>query len=123
MIWGAKNFERDDALNVLDWWYMMIIEDIKKTFKRENQGTLYEDYGESRIIANIDILLTLMKHYGVLPNLTPEEVIHWKENYLQTFDRTINKYDPVEGYVEERKQVIAETFDSLHALIKELLDD
>jgi hypothetical protein len=121
--WGTDNFERDDALNVLDWWYEKIIDDIKKTFDRDNQTTLFEDYGESRIVANLDILITLVERYQSLPNIQLQQITQWKQDYLQAFDRTIENYLSVEGFVEERRKIVEGTFDKLYTLVQQILED
>ncbi len=113
-IWGVGNMERDDALNVLDGWCISIIDEIRKTFNQDRLTTLYGDAGESRIIGNIDILITLISHYRTYPNLSLEEIDKWHEDYLDTFDRTIGLYNPEPGFVTWRREFIIKTFDRLH---------
>ena len=122
-VWGPGNFERDDALNVLGWWYQNLVDDIRQTFNRDHQQTLYEDYGESRIVANIDILIILVEHYESYPNLQPDEVMQWKQNYLESFERTIHSYIPASGFVEERRKIIETTFDKLKTITEQMFDE
>lgn len=123
-VWGDGNFERDDALNMLDGRYAQLLEDIRKTFQRKHETTLYEDTGESGIVANIDILTTLFEHYqSTPPGLALEEIAQWKQDYLDTFDRTIQEYLSAPGFAERRRKTVEATFDRLYTLLKEWFED
>ena len=121
--WGDGNFERDDALNVLDEWYEQIVEGIRRTFQREHEKTLYSDYGELSIVANIDILITLFERYQSSPSLDLDEIARWKQDYLATFDRTIQQYLQAPGFAERRRKTVEATFDRLYDLLKAWYED
>ncbi len=118
---GTGNTDRDDFYNLLAIWLQRIEQDIRHTFTFESEETLYNDEGESHIIGNVDILLTLCEHYDEMPVTIRDlsEVVHWKTEYLTTFDKTIHAYAQTPGYIEKRRSVIIETFDKLYELVKE----
>lgn len=122
-IWGTGNFERDDALNVLDRWIEKIRGQIRETFQLEHNKLLYEDFGESRIIANIDILTTLLERYDTYPYIELDEIKQWQKDYLETFDRTIDMYSPTPEFRKERRKKIEETFDRFYDIVKQILED
>ncbi len=122
-IWGPGNFERDDSLNVLEGVFEEIIEDIQRCFTFESERTLYEDFGEATIVAQIDILCTLLKHYQYVPDFGTEKIAKWKQDYLDTFDRTINQYSSSPDYIKSRRQVVENTFDEFHDIVKKAWED
>jgi hypothetical protein len=118
-IWGYGNFERDDSLNVLGDLFEHIIQDIRETFSADSEKSLYDDFGESHIVANIDILITLFQHYRSYPSMNLEEIAKWKQDYLSTYDRTIHEYSDSIEYINQRRQVIIDTFDQLYRIIRD----
>ncbi len=122
-VWGTGNFERDDSLNVLDRWIEKIREQIRETFQLEHEESLYEDFGESRIIANIDILTALLECYETYPYIELEEIKHWRKDYLETFDRTIDVYSPTPEFKKERREKIEITFDRFYNIVEQILGD
>ncbi len=122
-IWGTENFERDDALNVLDNWIRGILTQIRETFLRDHETSLYYDFGESRIIGNIDILTTLLERYRIDPDIELDEINKWKTDYLNTFDRTIHRYEPKPQYVTERRKKIEDTFARFYEIVNEIYSE
>ena len=122
-IWGTGNFERDDSLNVLDRWIEQIRQQIRETFQLERENSLYKDFGESRIIANIDILTTLLNRYRTYPYIELDEIKQWREEYLKTFDQTVHVYDPKPEFEKERRREIEQTFDRFHEVVRQILED
>jgi hypothetical protein len=121
---GPGNFDSDTAYDTLGFLLDNIADEIRQTFKLDSEKSLYGDLGEGRIMANIDIVLTLCDHYKAHPSLDdPDEIIKWKQDYLNTFDRTIEYYRPSPGFTEKRRKVIGETFDKLYQLVKEMNED
>jgi hypothetical protein len=121
-IWGYNNFESDGALDVFGNMINQIADKIREVFTYESDGTFYRGYGDSHIIANIDILGTLYEQYKIYHDLRIEEVIKWKENYLDTFDRITKNDVEQEGveFNEKRREVIKVTFDRLINIMKEI---
>ncbi len=86
---GPRNFDSDTAYDVLYTLFEGIINEIRQTFTLDSEESLYGDRGEE-VMANIDIILTLCNHYEAHPTLTElDEITKWKNDYLNTFDRTI----------------------------------
>lgn len=121
--WDIDNFDSDSALNCLDELIQQRINQIRHTFTLDSQNSLYGDYGEGRIVANIDILITLCSHYEHLPSLKSKEIADWKENYLQTYDKTIQHYRMDWEYIPKRRAVIEATFDNFEKLVKSFEND
>lgn len=119
-IWGHNNFERDDALDVLDELLSNIIATIRETFTLESSNSLYDSDGEPAIVGNIDIICTLCTHYEVFPHLATEEVLEWQKNYLATFDRTIHQYSDDAEYIKQRREVVVTTFERLRSFTRKL---
>ena len=76
-------------------------------------------------MAGVDVLGTLFDHYRVYPEITLEEVSKWKRDYLDTFDRFAQQFEDLEGktYYQNRREVIVATFDRLHNVMKEIIQD
>ena len=118
-VWGTGNFERDDALNTLDFLINDIVQEIKETFTFDTSDSLYDDLGEGTIVANIDIVCTLCKHYGAYVPLEANVVEKWKDDFLDAFDRTVETYNPNGDYYPLRRKIIADTFDVLIDIVRE----
>ena len=121
--WGNGNFESDDALDMLSEWIGQIISKIREVFTYDSKDTFYDLYGDSGIVANVDILGTLFDHYGIYPDLEIEEVARWKKDYLATYDRITSEYvdsASVES-AKKRRAVIEATFDRLESVLKSIV--
>jgi hypothetical protein len=123
-IWGPGNFEADDALNMLSLWIRKMIDEIRKTYTSESVDRFYDGDGDSHIIANIDIIVTLCRHYHTYPDLDLEEVETWKQQYLQTYDRIMgnlrSSHDEDIEFRRIRRENIVKTFDDLRSIVFEL---
>ncbi|MEQ8676921.1 MAG: hypothetical protein RLP44_26250 [Aggregatilineales bacterium] len=122
-VWGYKNFEADDSLNVLCSWVNRIIDEIRQTYKIDNEKSLYGNCGDAKIVANVDILGTLYEKYELYHDLQLSEVIRWKQDYLETFDRILSSYpsEPSE-FANKRRIVVEDTFDRLCKILQEISD-
>jgi hypothetical protein len=121
--WGTGNFESDNGLNVLAFWVNKIVDDIRAAFSHDSQNSLYDADGEGHIVANVDILATLLEAYHFYIDLELSEVSRWKSDYLNTFDRIAAKYTKPEamGFAEKRREVIVNTFDRLLSMREQLI--
>jgi hypothetical protein len=115
---GPGNFDSDGAYDTLITLLDELVKTIRTTFTLDSETSLYDDVGEYAIMANIDIILTLCEHYDAVPFMQEKEVLKWKEDYLDTFDRTRHEYNWSTDLVEKRRVVIIETFDRLHQFLK-----
>ncbi len=124
-VWGTGNFESDGSMNVLAVWMNGMIERIREVFSYDSQNSIYDAYGESDIVANVDILSTLFKAYRIYPDLEPQEVSKWKANYLNTFDRVSNIYAASASmdFIEKRREVVDATFDRLLEIMRNIIEE
>lgn len=109
--WGVGNFESDGALDYMGETIDAFVARIEECLEDEERSRLDED-GESVIVSTVAILSVLYEHCRA-PAPEPDVVEQWKEQYLAIFDDQIDGLDPAEGYKEERREVIEETFDKL----------
>lgn len=120
-IWGHNNFESDLALDVLGSLIQRIIYEIEETFTNESSDSVYGSGGEDIIMANLDILGTLLEHYHIHPDIKKEKIIDWKQNFLGTYDRITEnpEGDDIE-FVNERRKIIEATFDRLIDIMSQI---
>jgi hypothetical protein len=112
--WGAGNFDSDYALDFLDAEVRRHVEAIEGIFADDELFQLDED-AEAVLIPNVFILGLLCEHCRAhLPATI--DVGSWKARYLAMFDREIDGLEPAPGFKDERRFVIAATFDRLAAL-------
>jgi hypothetical protein len=116
--------DNDNAKDMLSDIIEERIEIIRKTFLLDCKTSLYNDLGPSMIMGNIDIIITLCKHYGTYPYSIKkiEEVIKWKENYLKNYDIVIKFYGVSDEFITQHRVVIFNTFDKLADLIRDMLN-
>jgi len=108
--WGAGNFENDGAADYL----IGVIEEFANRIENileEGEANL-DERGEEELVPNIAIISALCRELGASAP-ERESITEWKEKYLQIFDEQIEDFEPEEGYAEERRRVIEETFDEL----------
>jgi hypothetical protein len=123
-VWGYENFDSDYALDMLGVWIQKIVDVIRETFTHESHDTVYGRHGDSHIVANVDIIVTLCQHYKIYPDLELDEVIKWKQDYLKTYDTVISYTDADSiAFAKKRREVIVKTFDLLHSIVSELHSD
>jgi hypothetical protein len=115
--WGNENFEDDASLDTLDDLFDSLISSIRETFKLDPIERLYDGYGDSKIIANIDILGTLYNHYRTYPALDPQEILVWKQQYLLAFD-TFFQENLDDEDVLKRRQIVKNTIHRLLITVK-----
>jgi hypothetical protein len=122
-VWGYGNMESDYAMDTLGRWLNSMIDEIRNTFKLDNQDSLYERKGDARIMANIDIIVSLCQNYGTYPDLEVNEVGEWEKNYLATFDRIYGEATNTDEFVMMRRRTVVETFTNLRNRVIELHSD
>ncbi len=109
--WGAGIFENDAALDFINDEIDRHVRAIEEIFADESRFRLDED-AESELMARVGILVLLCEHCsGALPgNL---DIRAWKARYLTMFDEQIDRLEPADGYKQQRRAVIADSFDRL----------
>ena len=124
-VWGYGNFESDSAMDVLAVWINRMIESIREVFTYVSQHTLYDNYGESDIVTNVDILGTLFKEYQIYPDLELDEVRQWKQEYLDSFDRIAAKRSDFEAieFAKNRRPIVEKTFNRLLDIMAKIIKE
>jgi len=115
--WGAGVFENDAAADFRS--------DIDGMDPDEAIGALIEEitnFGDDYDVEEIDMIVAgvamlderLKKAKKKVPNSL--DVAEMKATCLEIFDRDFDQLEPAEGFKDERRKVIVETFDSLAKL-------
>jgi Domain of unknown function (DUF4259) len=111
-VWGAGNFTNDEALDYLE---AEVVEPLaKQMMKVLNNPHLAEpdEPTSARIMAAVEILALLAEQCNASPPHSGA-VEQCKAAYLEIWDAYIDKLGPTPGFKEERRKVIAATFDRL----------
>lgn len=109
---GAGNFTNDEALDYLD---VAIVTPLAKQMMQvvDNPHLAEPDEPASaRIMVAVELLALLAEQYHVQPPHSGA-IEQCKANYLEVWDGYIDKLHPAPGFKEERREVIASTFDRL----------
>jgi hypothetical protein len=114
-VFGASNFENDEAQNYLGALVEELKQDIQACFKLLETGELDLEHADGNLLPPMDICVTLFENYGKKVFLSKARVRSWKQAFLQLYDDTIDEDDPKPGHKEARRQVIAATFDRFEA--------
>jgi hypothetical protein len=113
--WGEGNFENDDALDFIQeevHRHVAAIEAIFADDWRFQLDTTGDAEGE--LMPRVAILALLLEHCGAVfsPDTEPD-VGAWKARYLEMYDDQIDGLEPGGDYKQQRRAVIADTFDTL----------
>ncbi len=112
--WGNGTFENDAALDFINEQIDRYIRLIEAIFGDEQRFQLDED-AEGMLIPSVEILLALCEHcHGVLPETL--DIGAWKTRYLEMFDSQIDALEPTPAFKQERRTVVAATFDKLRGI-------
>jgi hypothetical protein len=114
--WGAGNFDSDYALDFLDSEVQRQLDTIERIFADDELFQLDED-AEAVLLPSVFILCLLCEHcHAHLP--ASHDVAQWKACYLAMYDRQITAMEAAPGFQDERRFVIAATFDRLAELAR-----
>jgi hypothetical protein len=111
-VWGAGNFNNDDAL---DYLTAEVAEPLAKQMMRVlNNPQLAEpdEPASARIMAAVELLSLLSEQYHVQPPHSGA-IEQCKVTYLKVWEGYIDKLNPAPGFKEERREVITSSFDRL----------
>ncbi len=113
--WDTGNFDNDGARDHLDDLIERLSATVTEILDDEERAALDEE-GEAVVLPTVDILALLCEHYHAYPPAT-EIVLEWRDRYLRIFDDEIDDLAPAGGFKggfkEERRAVIAQTFERL----------
>src|SRR5690242_4801696 len=109
--WGADTFQNDAALDFINTELDRHVSAIEELFRDESRFHLDED-AEGELMPRIEILLALCDRcHGVLQE--DIDIAAWKARYLVMYDEQIDGMEPGDDLKQQRRAVIADTFDQL----------
>jgi hypothetical protein len=112
--WGSGNFDSDSALDFIGGEVRRHIREIDAIMADEVRFRLDED-AEAMLMPSVVMLSLLCEHcHSGLPRDLDADA--WKARYLAMFDEQIGGLAPAPGFAEERRAIIAATFDHLREL-------
>jgi hypothetical protein len=114
--WGHSNFENDAALDFVGGEIDRHVAAIEAIFADSDRFRLDED-AEGELMPRVTMLALLLEHCGGVfnPHHKPD-VSAWKARYLEMYDEQIDGMEPGGSYKQQRRAVIADTFDTLIGL-------
>ena len=105
--WGAGTFQSDAALDFINTEIDRHVSAIEEIFSDAPRFRLDEE-----LIPRIEILLALCDRcHGVLQENV--DIASWKTHYLAMYDEQIDGLEPTDDLKQQRRAVIADTFDRL----------
>ncbi|MDR3064874.1 MULTISPECIES: DUF4259 domain-containing protein [Comamonas] len=113
--WSHGNFDNDTALDWLADITGQLLDEIAEAL--DSPEALLAGEPESDLVPCRIELLCAMAEGGMHPLWPDVQTLeHWKATYLQAWEESIDELEPDEGYKQERRIVIVETFDRMIAL-------
>ncbi len=119
--WGAGNFDNDGALDYAGSVIDKFTARIEECFSGEDLADLDED-GETVLMPSVEMICVISERCGAAPPRA-DVVAGWRERYLRIYDEQIDSLEPADGYTDERRKVIEETFTRLERLALEFWRD
>jgi len=114
--WAAGNFDNDAALDYAQQVADRLMDQIETTLASEH-GMAPDERDSARMVAGVELVWLIGRHVRLsLP--TAEAVAYWRDEYLAVWDRHIDGLQPAPGFKEQRRAVIAVTFDRLIELCR-----
>lgn len=113
--WSHGNFDNDTALDWLADITGQLIDEIAEAL--DSPEALQAGESESDLVpCRIELLCAIAE--GSMHPLWPDlqTLEQWKATYLQAWDQSIDELEPEEGYKQDRRIAIIETFDRMIAL-------
>jgi hypothetical protein len=124
--WGAGNFDDDlarDFLNDIVARSERFIERVLAgDYPEEAMGlSCLQDAGECCLVPTVEVIIALHERLGSEYLPKPETVARWSRDYLDRLEQALRKSDPnvLTWYWEERRPVLADTFNRLLRLSEE----
>jgi hypothetical protein len=111
-VWGAGNFANDEALDYLEAEVVPPL--ARQLMKVLDSPHLAEpdEPASARIMAAVEVLALLAEQCNAHPPHSGA-VDQCKATYLEVWEGYIDKLHPAPGFKEQRRAVIAATFDRL----------
>lgn len=115
--WGSGNFDSDTAADHLSGLTDRLIHEIAEAMSGDPVEIEPDEYWGVAVPCNLELLHLIAKQGFVGAGLPDPEVIDgWKARFLAVWDETIDGLEPSPGFKEQRRAVLAQTFDQLSEL-------
>jgi hypothetical protein len=127
--WGEGNFHDDTARDYLNAVVARFEGSIERVltgdYPEEATDSSLQEVGESFLVPTVEIIIVLHEHLGSEYLPRPETVARWSRDYPDELEQAILQNDPVilTWYREERRPVIADTFNRLLTLSEKVWKD
>ena len=117
--WDSGNFDNDTAADHLYDIIDGLIKDIREAMESPVELEADEYWGNA-VPCNVELLTLIGKqHYAGFHLPNSEEIVKWKETFMNAWLGSIDGLEPKEDYKNERIKILNETFDGLIELSKE----
>ncbi|MEH1017125.1 DUF4259 domain-containing protein [Micromonospora sp. CPCC 206060] len=115
--WGSGNFDDDTAADHLSGLTDRLISEVAEAMSGDPVGIEPDEYWGVAVPCSLELLHLIAQQNYVGASLPdPETIADWKSRYLAVWDRTIDGLEPGPEYKEQRRAVLARTFDQLAIL-------
>lgn len=111
---AEHNFGNEGAMEYLALQTAKLVATITEIMADPERLELDED-GESMLMPSVEILALLCERYGAMPP-KPAVVRQWRQKYLDSYDRSIDKVTSDGKFKTARRKVIENTFRWLESL-------
>ncbi|WP_405759406.1 DUF4259 domain-containing protein [Streptomyces sp. NBC_01420] len=112
--WGAGNFDSDTAADHLSGLVERLVAEVGEAMGGDPVGIEPDEYDGVAVPCNLELLLLLHERGWVGVSLPAPEVVRgWRDAYLAVWERTIDGMGPADGFKDERRAVLVDTFDRL----------
>ncbi|WP_436772353.1 DUF4259 domain-containing protein [Yinghuangia sp. YIM S09857] len=112
--WGSGNFDSDTAADHLAEVMDRLITEVAEAMAGDPVGIEPDEYWGVAVPCNLE-LLELLAAQGHVGTQLPEAAVvaEWKTAFMAVWERTIDGLGPSAEYKDERRAVLAGTFDRL----------
>ncbi|WP_239085690.1 DUF4259 domain-containing protein [Catellatospora methionotrophica] len=112
--WGSGNFDDDTAADHLSMLTDRLIREVAEAMDGDPVAIEPDEYWGVAVPCNLELLhlIASQNHVGAsLPEA--DAVTGWKARFLDVWDQAIDGLEPQPGFKEQRRAVLARTFDQL----------
>jgi hypothetical protein len=115
--WSTGNFQNDQALDYLGSVMHSLIGKLEEIIEHPIRAEADEP-SNFEVMAAVEIITVLCENLNAVPP-KPDLVSKCQETFLTSWEKTIDGVGPVPGFKEERRAVIAASFEKLKAIAQE----
>ncbi len=115
--WGAGNFQNDQALDYLGEVMRSLVGKLEEIIDHPIRAEADEP-SNFEVMAAVEIITVLCENLNAVPP-KPELVAKCQDTFLNAWEKSIDALSPKSGFKEERRAVIAESFEKLKAIAQQ----